>query len=316
MKVGVVGSGFVGSTAAYAMIMAGIGREIVLVDQNESRSRAEANDLYHAVPFAHPLRVSAGAYADLKGSRVVIIAAGVNQKPGEGRLELLQRNAAVFREVIPQVLANAPDAVLVVASNPVDVMTHLAARYANLQGAPPGRVLGSGTMLDTARFRTLLGSHLGVDAQHLHGYVLGEHGDSEVLTWSVATVGGMPLEDFCSLRGVQFGAAERARIDREVRRAGYSIIEGKGATYYGIGSALARIVEAVLNDQRAILTVCTAIPETWGGTDVTVSLPHLVGGAGVLACFPPLLSYAEEEALHASAAVIRVAIEELDAPAA
>lgn len=316
MKVGIVGSGFVGSTAAYAMVMAGVGREIVLVDRNEARSRAEANDLYHAVPFAHPLRVSAGVYSDLKGSRAVILAAGVNQKPGEGRLELLQRNAAVFREVVPQVLANAPDAILVVATNPVDVMTHLAMRYAKLHGVSPGRVLGSGTMLDTARFRTLLGSQLGVDPQHLHGYVLGEHGDSEVLSWSVVTVGGMPLQEFCALRGVQLGAAQRKQIDQEVRRAGNSIIEGKGATYYGIGSALARIVDVILNDQRAILTVCAAIPETWGGANVTVSLPHLVGGAGVLACFPPLLSYGEEEALHASAALIRVAIEELDNPAA
>ena len=316
MKVGIVGSGFVGSTAAYAMVMAGVGREIVLVDRDEARSRAEANDLNHAVPFAQPLRVSAGSYADLKGSRVVILAAGVNQQPGEGRLELLGRNAAVFREVVPQVLAAAADAVLVVATNPVDVMTHLAARYANLHGVPPGRVLGSGTMLDTARFRTLLGSRLGVDAQHLHGYVLGEHGESEVLTWSVATVGGMPLEEFCSLRGGRFGAAEREKIDHEVRGAGYSIIAGKGATYYGIGSALARIVEVILNDQRAILTVCSAIPDTWGGANVTVSLPHLVGGAGVLACFAPLLNYAEEEALHASAGVIRAAIEQLDNSAA
>ena len=314
MKVGIVGSGLVGSTAAYAMVMAGIGREIVLVDQNEARSRAEANDLHHAVPFAHPLKVSAGSYPDLKGSRVVILAAGVSQKPGEGRLDLLQRNAAVFREVVPQVLAQAPDAILVVASNPVDVMTHLAARYATLLGAPPGRVLGSGTMLDTARFRTLLATQLGVDPQHLHGYVLGEHGDSEVLTWSVATVGGMPLEQFCRLRGVQFGDAQRQAVDLGVRRAGYSIIAGKGATYYGIGSALARIVEVILNDQRAILTVCSAIPQSWGGANVTISLPRLVGGAGVLACFPPLLSYAEEEALHASAALIRVAIEELDRP--
>jgi L-lactate dehydrogenase len=314
MKIGIVGSGFVGATAAYAMVMAGVGREIVLVDRDEARSRAEAQDLQHAVPFAHPLLVSSGSYADLKGSRAVIIAAGVNQKPGESRLDLLQRNAAVFREVVPQVLASAPDAVLVIATNPVDVMTHLAARYAKEFGVPPGRVLGSGTMLDTARFRTLLGSHLGVDPQHIHGYVLGEHGDSEVLTWSVVTVGGISLEEFCRMRGAQFGGAERAEIDRQVRRAGYSIIAGKGATYYGIGSALARLISVILNDQRAILTVSSSIPEAWGGANVSISLPHLVGGAGVLASFPPVLSYAEEEALHASAALIRVAIEELDLP--
>jgi L-lactate dehydrogenase len=169
-------------------------------------------------------------------------------------------------------------------------------------------------MLDTARFRTLLGSHLGVDPQHLHGYVLGEHGDSEVLTWSLVTIGGMPLEDFCRLRGVQMYADQRQIIDHGVRRAAYSIIEGKGATYYGVGSALARIIDVILNDQRAILTVCTPIPETWGGANVTASLPHLVGGAGVMAIFPPVLTYAEEYSLHASAGVVRAAIEELDIP--
>lgn len=314
MKVGIVGSGFVGATAAYAMVMEGIGREIVLVDKNDIRSRAEANDIYHAVPFARPLKVTAGSFADLKGCSAVIIAAGVNQKPGESRVQLLQRNAAVFRDVVPEVLMNAPDAVLVIATNPVDVMTHLAARYAEARGVPPNRVLGSGTMLDTARFRTLLGSHLGVDPQYLHGYVLGEHGDSEVLTWSLVTVGGIPLEDFCSLSGVQLDADQRDKIDHDVRRAAYSIIEGKGATYYGIGSALARIIDVILNDQRAILTVCTPVPEAWGGIDVTVSLPHLVGGTGVMATFSPILDSSEEEALHASFKMVRGAINELDMP--
>ena len=314
MKVGIVGSGFVGATAAYAMVMEGIGREIVLVAKNETRSRAEANDIYHAVPFAHPLKVFSGGYADLAGSCVVIIAAGVNQKPGESRLELLQRNAAVFRAVVPEVLAHAPGAVLVIATNPVDVMTHLAARYAKAHGVPSGRVLGSGTMLDTARFRTLLGSNLGVDPQHVHGYVLGEHGDSEVLTWSLVTVGGIPLEEFCHLQGVRFDADQRQRIDHDVRKAAYAIIEGKGATYYGIGSVLTRIVDVILSDQRAILTVCTPLPESWEGGDVTVSLPHLVGEAGVLATFSPVLTPEEETSLQASARVVRGAIEGLDMP--
>jgi L-lactate dehydrogenase len=314
MKIGIVGCGFVGSTAAYAMVMAGIGREIVLVDQNEARARAEANDLYHAVPFAHPLKVRAGGYADLKGSRAVIIAAGLNQKPGESRLELLQKNAAVFREVVPRVLAGAPDAVLVIATNPVDIMTHLATHYARALGVPPGRVLGSGTMLDTARFRTLLAGQLGVDPQHLHGYVLGEHGDSEVLTWSLVTVGGMPLEEFCRLRGVCFAEKQRQELDSGVRRAAYSIIAGKGATYYGVGSALARIVEVILHDQRSILTVCSSAADSPADPGLTYSLPRLVGGAGVLACFPPALSAAEQDALQTSAAVIRSAVSELDLP--
>jgi len=312
MKVGIVGSGFVGSTAAYAMVMEGVGREIVLVDKDPKRAWAEANDIYHAVPFAHPLKVTAGSCDNLNGCRAVIIAAGVSQEPGESGMELLQRNAAVFREVVPEILSYAPDAILVIATNPVDVMTHLAARYAAELGVPSSRVLGSGTMLDTARYRTLLGSHLGVDPQYLHGYVLGEHGDSEVLTWSLVTVGGMPLSDFCRLRGIQFDAYQRQKIDRDVRRAAYAIIEGKGATYYGIGSALARIIDVILHDQRAILTICTSIPESWGGANVTVSLPHLVSGAGVLAVFPPVLTYEEEESLHTSAGVVRHTIQELD----
>ncbi|GFO54381.1 L-lactate dehydrogenase [Geomonas sp. Red276] len=311
MKIGIVGCGLVGSTAAYAMVMSGIGREIVLVDMNGARSRAEANDIYHAVPFAHPLTVAAGSYEDLQGSRAVIIAAGVSQKPGETRLQLLQRNAAVFREVVPTVLKNAPDAILVIATNPVDVMTHLTIRYANDFGVPSTRVIGSGTMLDTARFRTLLGTYLGVDSHHVHGYVLGEHGDSEVLTWSLVTVGGMPLEEFCGKREVSLGAEERQRIDNDVRRAAYSIIEGKGATYYGVGSALARLIEVILHNQRAILTVSSLIPESWGGPNVTFSLPQLVGGEGILATFPPVLAAEEDEKLRASARVVTSALEGL-----
>jgi L-lactate dehydrogenase len=182
MKIGIVGSGFVGATAAYALVMKGVGRKVVLVDKNREHPKAETNDIYHAVPFAHPLEVLAGGYADLAGSSVVIITAGVNQKQGESRLQLLQRNAAIFREFVPEILAHAPGAVLVVATNPVDIMTHLTARYAAAHGLPSSRILGSGTSLDSARFRTLLGRRLEVDAQHIHGYVLGEHGDSEILT--------------------------------------------------------------------------------------------------------------------------------------
>ncbi len=312
MKVGIVGSGFVGSTAAYAMVMGRVGREIVLVDKNKIRNQAEANDISHAIPFARHLKVSAGSYADLKGSSVVIITAGVSQKPGETRLQLLQRNAAVFREIVPEVLKNAPDAILVIATNPVDVMTHLAARYAAEHGAPPGRVIGSGTMLDTARFRTLLGSHLGVDPQHVHGYVLGEHGDSEMFAWSLVTISGMALKYFCRMRGIKFDAEHRHQVEHDVRTAGYSILEGKGATYFGIGSALARLVEVILNDQRAILTVSTPCSADCGKQPVTISLPRLIGGAGVLATFPPLLSDREAEAFHTSENVIRAAIVEMD----
>src|SRR5688572_13334206 len=176
MKIGIVGSGFVGATAGYAIVMQGIGREIVFVDKNHARAAAEADDIMHAVPFSSPLHVRAGNYADLADSRAIVLCAGVGQKPGETRLQLLERNAAVFREVVPAVLEHAPDAVLVVASNPVDVMTHLAARFAAECGVSPGRVFGSGTTLDTARFRSLLGQHCRVDSHHVHAYVIGEHG--------------------------------------------------------------------------------------------------------------------------------------------
>jgi L-lactate dehydrogenase len=311
MKVGVVGSGFVGATAAYALVMRGVGREIVLVDKNRDRAIAEADDIRHAVPFAHPMEIRAGDYSNLTGCRAVVLCAGVGQKPGETRLQLLKRNAAVFREVVPSVLKHAPDAAIIVASNPVDVMTHLAAQFAAESGVPKGRVFGSGTTLDTARFRTLLGTHCGVDPHHVHGYVVGEHGDSEVLTWSLVSIGGMPLESFARLRRVEISEATREDIDTKVRRAAYTIIGGKGATYYGIGSALARIVDAVLHDQRSILTVCAPAADVAGVKDVTVALPRLVGGSGVMETFPLPLSESESAQLRASAKVIRDALDEL-----
>ena len=313
MKVGIVGAGFVGATAAYALVMRGVGREVVLVDRNAERARSEADDIRHAVPFAHPLEISSGGFDKLADCRVVVLCAGVGQKPGETRLQLLERNAAVFREIVPQVFRHAPDTVLVVATNPVDVMTHMAAHFASKQGIPSERVFGSGTTLDTARFRTLLGAYCGVDPHHVHGYVIGEHGDSEVLTWSLVTVGGMRLADFSNLRGLPAIESIQDEIDRKVRGAAYTIIAGKGATYYGIGSALARIVEVVLQDQRSILTVCTPTPDVQGIQNVTVSLPRLVGGNGVLQAFPLPLSATEQSELKASAQVIRSLLDDLEA---
>lgn len=312
MKVGIVGAGYVGATAAYALVMRGVGREVVLVDKNADRAVAEADDIRHAIPFANPLEVSAGDWDSLEGCRAVVLCAGVGQRPGETRLDLLKRNAQVFQEIVPEVLKRAEGAALVIATNPVDVMTQLAARFAAACGVPRERVLGSGTTLDTARFRSLLGAHCGVDPHHVHGYVVGEHGDSEVLTWSLVTVGGMPLEDFARLRRISLTDAVRQEIDQKVRRAAYTIIAGKGATYYGIGSALARIIEVILHDQRSILTVCTPADDVQGVRDVTVALPRLVGGAGVLQTFPLPLDPREQELLRASANVIRQAVDDLD----
>jgi L-lactate dehydrogenase len=311
MKIGIVGSGLVGATAAYALVMSGVGREIVLVDKNSLRAEAEADDIFHAVPFAAPLDVNDGDYADLTGCRVVIIAAGVNQQPGETRLQLLERNAAIFRAIIPQILHYAPDSVLVVATNPVDITTHLTAQIAASHGLPRGRVFGSGTTLDTARFRVLLGRHVGVDSRHVHGYVVGEHGDSEVLLWSSVTIGGLPLLDYCRYSGVEMNEAVQADIDERVRRAAYHIIGGKGATYYGIGSALARICDVVLHDQRAIMTVCSPIEQIGGVEDVTLAMPHLIGGEGILQDLPVPMTDAETDALQRSARILRDAIDSL-----
>lgn len=313
MKIGIVGCGMVGSTSAFALVMAGVGREIVMVDLNQARAEAEANDIYHAVPFAHPLTIRAGNYEDLARAAVVVIAAGVAQKPGETRLQLLQRNAAVFGQVVPSILKHAPQAILVVVSNPVDILTHIAAHFAAKLGQPHTRVIGSGTMLDTARFRALLGRHFGVDPHHVHAYVLGEHGDSEVLTWSQATIAGMNLDEFSQVQGRGLSAEQRQQINVQVRGAAYQIIAGKGATYYGIGSAVARLVDVLLHDQRAILTVSCrqGSPELDG---VTLSLPHLVGGQGVLAAIPLPLAPDEQEALTHSASVLRDSLRDLQLP--
>jgi L-lactate dehydrogenase len=285
---------------------------VVLVDMNKARAEAEADDILHAVPFAHPVEVTAGDYADLAGCRVVIVSAGVGQKPGETRLELLGRNAQVFKQVIPNILKHAPDAVLLIATNPVDIMTHLAARYAGEVGVPSSRVIGSGTTLDTARLRTLVGRQLKVDSQHIHAYVLGEHGDSEVLPWSLVSVGGIPLPEFCTGRENSICEDDYASIDEMVRRAAYHIIAGKGATYYGIGSAIARITEVILQDERSILTVCTPMPDVAGVKNVTVSLPNLVGGEGVIQTFFPGLTESETAALRNSARVVRSVIDQLE----
>jgi L-lactate dehydrogenase len=313
LKIGIVGSGMVGATAAYAMVMRGVGREIILVDKNMARAEAESNDIYHAVPFAHALEIKHGEYSDLKNCRVVILAAGVNQKSEEEtRLQLLGRNAAIFGQIVPEVLKYAPDAILIVATNPVDIMTQITARFAADHSVPSERVMGSGTTLDTARFRTLVGRHVGVDSHHVHGYVIGEHGDSEVLTWSSVDIAGMSLDDFCRHRGIKMDFETRSHIDTQVRQAAYNIIQGKGATYYGIGSALARIVQVILQDQLAIMTVCSPQPEIVGVKDVTVAMPHLIGGQGIIEKFPLTLSYDEQEKLYQSASLIRSLITDLE----
>ncbi|WP_071674540.1 L-lactate dehydrogenase [Nioella nitratireducens] len=301
MKIGIIGAGMVGSSAGFALILQRQASEIVLVDVNHARAEAEAEDIAHAIPFCTSAIVRAGDYSDLAGAGVVILSCGVSQQPGETRLALLERNAEVFRVVIAGVMAACPDAILLVASNPVDLMTQITTR---LSGLPPGRVIGSGTILDTARFRWLVGQHLGISPNSVHGYVLGEHGDSEVLAWSNARAGSVPLESFAAQVSAPLTGDVRARIDKGVRQAAYTIIQGKGATWFGIGAGLARIVAAIAGDERSVLSVSTLEDEVFGVPDVALSLPRLVGQAGVSATLWPDLNEAETDALRASATVL------------
>ncbi|MCA1337012.1 L-lactate dehydrogenase [Pseudooceanicola marinus] len=308
MKVGIVGAGMVGSSAGFALVLRGVASEIVLVDHNPGLAQAQAEDIAHAMPFAQPTRVRAGGYDALEGAEVIIIAAGVPQKPGEDRMSLLGRNAAVFGDVIAETNRVARDAILLIASNPVDIMTEVALQAS---GLPAARVFGSGTILDTARFRYLLGQHLNVAAQSVHAYVLGEHGDSEVLAWSSARSGCETLTDFADQVGAPITDAVRQEVDQKVRRAAYRIIEGKGATWYGIGAGLARIVQAIRDDQRAVMTVSARVSEIEGIHDVTLSLPRVVGRAGVAETLIPHLSFAEATALRASAGMLRETAQKL-----
>lgn len=304
MLVGIVGAGNVGSSAAFALVMRGVGSRVVIVDRSEALAAAQAEDVLHATPLAHPIPVTAGRFADLAGAAIVVIAAGANQKPGETRLELLDRNAAIFGEIVSSVRAVAPDAILIVATNPVDVMTLVTTR---LSALPPGRVIGTGTVLDTARFRALLAQHLGVSSQSVHASVVGEHGDSEVLIWSSASVGGAPLDEAAIALGRPVDAAVRDAVDAGVRGAAGRIIAGKGATWFGIGAGIARIAEAILDDEKAVLTCSIVEDGVEGVSDVALSLPRIVGADGVLATLPPALDPQERAALRRSADVLKAA---------
>ncbi len=311
MKVGIIGAGLVGSAAGYALVLRGVASDVVLVDMNRERADAEAEDILHATPFAHATRVRGGDYRDLAGAEVVILAAGVAQKEGETRLALLDRNARVFADILPRVLDAAPQTLVVVATNPVDIMTQVATRLA---GLPRGRVFGSGTILDTARFRALLSGHLGLAAASVHAYVVGEHGDSEVLCWSSAQAGSVPVAEVAEQVGRPLDQPSRERIDNGVRHAAYRIIHGKGSTNYGIGGGLARIVEAVAEDEGAVLTVSMLEAAVDGHGPVTLSLPRVVGRNGVHHTLMPPLDDRESAALADSARTLVEAADGLTLP--
>ena len=309
MKIGIVGAGQVGATAAYSMMMRRVGSEIVLVDRNADLAVAQARDILDATPFADPVRVRAGEWADLDGARLVVLAAGTNQKPGESRLDLLSRNAEIFAGIVPAVLAASPAAIFLVATNPVDVMTQIVTAIAGRGGVASERVIGSGTILDSARFRTLLAAHLGISPTYIDARVLGEHGDSEVLHWSGAAAGNLPVVEVARQMGRRLAETDRSRIDTAVRRAADAIIKGKGATWFGVGAGLSRIAQAIEDDERALLTCSMLTPECQGVRDVALSLPRVLGAVGVVKTLMPDLDSGERAALKRSAEILKEAAE-------
>lgn len=304
-RVAIVGVGNVGATFAYTLLLSGRASEIVLVDANRARAEGEAMDLNHAVPFTHSTKIWAGDYADCKGATVTVLAAGANQKPGETRIDLIKKNAAIWREIIPQVVQHNPQGILLIATNPVDVLTYAAWR---LSGLPHNRVLGSGTILDTARFRYLLSQHFGVDASSVHAFIIGEHGDTEVPVWSLANIAGLRMPEFCRAQGFSYDPRIMEEIFRQTRDAAYHIIERKGATYYAVAAGLMRITEAILRNQRTVLSVSSLVQNYYGLQNVCFSLPTVIDRGGVERVLHLELSAEEEAQLRHSADLLQQAI--------
>ncbi len=309
MRVAVVGVGNVGATFAYTLLLDGLASEIVLIDANRAKAEGEAMDLNHAVPFTHPTRIWAGDYPDCSGAAVTVLAAGASQKPGETRLDLIKKNAAIWRAIIPEVVKHNPGGILLVATNPVDALTYAAWK---LSGLPAGRVIGSGTVLDTSRFRYLLSQHFGVDARSVHAYIIGEHGDSEVPVWSLANIAGMRLPEFCKAQNLPYDPQAMEEIFLQTRDAAYRIIERKGATYYAVAAGLMRITQAILRNQSTVLSVSTLIDNYYGISDVCFSLPTVIDRSGVASLLRLQLSPEELEKLRRSASMLKAVIGKLE----
>jgi L-lactate dehydrogenase len=275
-KIAIIGAGKVGATTAYGLLLSGLATEIVLVDVDRSKAEGEVMDLNHSGPFGPPTRIFAGNYGECAGAAITIIAAGRSQRPGETRLDLNESNALILREIIPLVVRNNADGILLIATNPVDVLTYASWK---LSGFPPNRVIGSGTILDTARFRYLLGQHFGIDPQSVHAYIIGEHGDSEVPVWSLANIAGIRLREFCEHEGLPYDEQAMQSIFRQTRDAAYEIIRRKGATSYALATAVVRIVQAILRNENTILTV-SSVARHYGISEVCLSLPTKVNRNG------------------------------------
>ncbi len=308
-KIAIIGCGFVGSSCAFALMQSGLCNEIVLIDSSYARAQGEALDLNHGMTFAQPITIYAGTYDDIQDAAMVIITAGAAQEPGETRLDLIHKNVGILSSIIPQMDTDNFKGILLIVSNPVDILTHVALQ---LSGLPAHRVIGSGTVLDSARFKYILGEHLGVDPRNVHARIIGEHGDSEIAVWSSATVSGLPIHDFCELRGHFEHEEAMERIAEDVKNAAYEIIEKKRATYYGIAMAVKRICEAVLRDEKSVLPVSHYQDGSQGITDVVLSMPALVGAEGIECAVPLELSDAEAAALRRSADTLRSIMDSLD----
>ena len=306
-KVAMIGCGFVGSASAFALMQSGMFSEMVMIDANVAKAEGEALDISHGVPYARPMKIYAGTYDDIVDAAIIVISAGANQKPGETRLDLVKKNIAIFRSIMNELTSRKVEGILLIVANPVDILTAAAQK---LSGLPENRVLGSGTVLDTARFKYLLGEHLDVDTRNVHAFILGEHGDSEIAVWSSANVSGVPVNEFCELKGYHDHERSMKEIADQVKNSAYEIIEKKQATYYGIAMGVRRICEAIVRDEKSVLPVSRMIHGEFGIDGVALSLPAIVGADGVEAPVPAELNEEELAALRKSADVLKEILNE------
>ena len=307
-RTAIVGVGAVGSTTAYAMIQAGSSKELLLVDMDRRRAEGELMDLQHCIPFSHNVSLGVVDLADVTDCDLIVITAGVAQQPGESRLDLVKRNVEIYRTFFPRLAVNNPEALFLIVTNPVDIMTRVALKLSCL---PPSRVFGSGTVLDTARFRQLVSRHCRIASRHVHTYVIGEHGDSEVIVWSRAMIGAFHVEEYCRLHGIPFGDDEKREISRDVRRAAYEIIERKGATHFAIGLACVRLADALSNSQHSLYTVSRQFHGLYGLHGVCLSIPTLLNRQGAVEHLELGLAEPEHEKLMESADVLEEAYQQI-----
>lgn len=307
-KAAVIGCGFVGASISFSLMQRGLYSELVLIDINREKAQGEAMDLSHGLPYTASMRIYAGSYDDVADCSMVILTAGANQKPGETRFDLIGKNVAILKGIIPELTRRDFQGILLVVSNPVDVLTYAAWR---LSGLPTHRVIGSGTVLDTARLKYLLGQHLGVDSRNVHAAIIGEHGDSELAVWSSANISSIDLKEFCQLRGFLENQKILDHIYHEVRDSAYEIIQRKGATYYGIAMAVARIAECIVKNEHAMLPVSVPLQGQYGLEDLCLSIPSIVGHDGVETVLEIPLSPSEQQALLDSARQIKAVIQKI-----